>query len=140
MKSVDFRFEDIHTGDTASFERIMTENDIQSFAQLSGDYNPLHMDQSYAATTKFGKCIVHGMFLGALCSNLVGMYMPGKRCLYLKQTLLFKKPVYINDTVNIKGTVISKSDSTKVLDIKIGIFCNGEEVVSGEALVQVMSQ
>ena len=138
MQAKDREIDSINIGDNASFERTIHETDLQQFAQLSGDYNPLHMDEVYASSTPFGQRIVHGMLLGSFCSALVGMYLPGKRCLYLRQTLSFKKPVFIGDKVTVLGKVTNKSISTKILTIAISITRMGEEMVEGEATVQVI--
>ncbi len=138
MEARDLRLEDIAVGDTASFERTIHESDIATFSELSGDRNPLHTDAAYAAHTRFGRPIVHGMLLGILCSALVGMHLPGKRCLYLGQTLRFKKPVYAGDRVVVAGTVWSISPATRVLTIGVSIRRTEEEVAAGEAQVQVL--
>jgi 3-hydroxybutyryl-CoA dehydratase len=96
------------------------------------------MDNTYASTTQFGKRLVHGMLVGSLCSQLVGMYIPGRKCLYLKQQLVFKQPVFIGDTVVATGIVVSKSKSTRMLTISIKIRKNDSIVLEGEALVQVL--
>jgi 3-hydroxybutyryl-CoA dehydratase len=134
----DLSMDDITVGDISSFSRTWTEEDVLSFSKLSGDINPLHLDESYAQTTQFGRRLVHGMLVASLCSRLVGVYLPGKRCLYLGQTLLFKKPVYIGDTITVTGTVMSKSIATKILSISISMTREGEEVLAGEARVQVL--
>jgi acyl dehydratase len=134
----DLSIDQIHVGDSASFERSFSESDVAQFASLSGDSNPLHTDSEYASTTHFKEKIVHGMLVGSLCSALVGMYLPGRRCLYLTQTLSFKKPVYIGDNLLITGVVKSVSISTKVLHITITITNKGVEVLSGVAVVQVL--
>lgn len=138
MTPRELAMDDIHVGDTASFSRTWAEEDVTSFANLSGDTNPLHIDKDYAATTVFKKRVVHGMLLGSLCSRFVGMYLPGKRCLYLHQTLAFKKAVFINDTVDVVGTVTAKSEVTKILTIAISIKRNEDVVMTGEAHVQVL--
>jgi 3-hydroxybutyryl-CoA dehydratase len=134
----DLSYEDISVGNEASFERTFTDADVATFAQLSGDVNPLHLDPEYAQTTKFGKPIVHGMLVGSLCSTLLGMYLPGKRCLYLKQDLIFKKPVFIGEQVQVKGTVVSKSDSTKIIEIAIVVSRDSETVLEGKAVTQII--
>lgn len=134
----DLSIDDIKVGDTADFERTWLESDVMDFARLSGDTNPLHTDENYASTTKFGKRLVHGMLLGALCSTLVSMYLPGKRCLYLKQDLSFRKPVFIGETVKIKGAVTAKSISTKILTVSIEIKKGTDIVAVGEAHVQLI--
>lgn len=134
----DLAYEDISVGDEATFEHSFTDDDVLAFGKLSGDMNPLHLDQKYAETTKFGRPIVYGMLVGSLCSTLLGMYLPGKRCLYLKQDLVFKKPVFVGDPLQVKGTVVSKSDATKIIEVAIVISRDNETVVSGQALVQVL--
>jgi acyl dehydratase len=138
MEARDLVMEDIQVGDAASFDRLWTEEDVSMFAKLSGDTNPLHMDDEYAQTTQFKGRLVHGMLVASLCSTLVGMYLPGKKCLYLSQTLTFKKPVFIGDTVSVTGVVISKSSVTKLLSISISIRNGKEEVVAGDARVQIL--
>jgi acyl dehydratase len=138
MEAQDFALEDIHVGDTASFSRTWTEEDVLSFAKLSGDVNPLHTDSIYAETTQFKERLVHGMLVASLCSTFVGMYIPGKRCLYINQTVSFKKPVFIGDTVVVTGTVIAISNATKIVTISISIKKGDEEVLVGEARAQVL--
>lgn len=138
MEARDLVMEDIQVGDTAFFDRLWTEEDVSTFAKLSGDTNPLHMDDEYAQTTQFKGRLVHGMLVASLCSTLVGMYLPGKKCLYLSQTLTFKKPVFIGDTVSVTGVVIAKSSVTKLLSISISIRKGKEEVVVGDARVQIL--
>jgi acyl dehydratase len=134
----DLKFEDINVGDSTSFSHTITEQDVLDFARLSGDYNPLHIDEAYAARTQFGKPIAHGMFLGALCSRLIGMYLPGKRSLYLSQNLQFKNPAYRGDTIEIVGTVAAKSESIKILDIEM-IIKKGDLILAhGLAKIRVL--
>lgn len=139
MEAKDLLFKDIAAGDSAHFERTITAGDIAAFANLTGDTNPLHVNEEYAARTQFGKPLVHGMFLASLLSTLVGMHLPGKRCLYLGQTLQFKKPVFAGDTVRVTGAVATKSDSTRILTIATVITKGGEEAVTGVATIQVLN-
>jgi len=138
MEPADLSFEDIIVGQHASFERTFTEADVRLFAQLSGDENPLHLDKAYAARTRFKKPLVHGMLVGSLCSALVGMYLPGRRCLYLRQTLSFKHPIFIGETLLVTGTVTKKITSTRMLSLAISITCGDVQAVEGEAVVQVL--
>ncbi len=138
MGPKDVLFEDIQVGDTASFSRTWSEKDVLVFSELSGDSNPLHLDEEYAKGTVFKQRLVHGMLLGALCSRFVGMYLPGKKCLYLSQTLAFKKPVFINDTVQLVGKIVAKSEATKILTIAITVTKGDEVVMLGEARTQVL--
>ncbi len=138
MEPNDFTFEDITVGDQASFERVFEEKDLQTFADLSGDYNPLHLDPMYAAETSFGRPVVHGMLVASLCSTLMGTYLPGRRCLYLAQTLEFRKPVFVGDVVTVTGTVMTKSPATRILTIAISITREAEDAVLGVATVKVL--
>ncbi|MSU74111.1 MaoC family dehydratase [Candidatus Kaiserbacteria bacterium] len=108
-------FGSLNKGETVTFDRLISECDVDSFAQLSGDNNPLHLDNVYAQSTPYGERIVHGMFLGLLLSRLVGMHLPGRRALLMKESLEFKKPVRIGDTVTASGRLVSKSESTHIL-------------------------
>ena len=111
------------------------ESMIDEFAKISGDYNPLHMDEKFAQSKDFKNRVCHGMLLGSLFSRLVGMYIPGKYSLYFSQTLDFVNPSIINDTVTVIGKVISKSEFTKLITLKTTIknsFCN---LVEGNAKV-----
>lgn len=134
----DLKWEDIKVGDHDSFLHTIIEADVADFARLSGDYNPLHMSVEYAAETKFEKRTVHGAFLGGLGSRLIGMYLPGKRCLFLSQNSQFKNPAFIDDVVEVFGQVKNKSESTKIIDIAIEVRRGKEILMSSEYKVQVL--
>jgi acyl dehydratase len=135
----DLSFAEIKIGAQAFFTHKVTKEDVDRFAVLSGDFNPLHLDSQYAATTDFGRPIVHGMFLASLFSRLVGMYIPGKRCLYLSQSLDFVQPVYVGEEIRILGEVKRKEDATKTLVIATSIcVLPGRQAVRGKAYVKVL--
>ena len=137
--AADLHFEEIKVGARASFRHTLTEQDIDQFATLSGDFNPLHIDEEYAATTQFGQRIVHGMFLASLFSRLVGMYLPGRRCLYMSQSLDFIQPVHVGDEVEVVGEVQHKQDATRTLVIRTEIYVLPDRLaVRGKALVKVL--
>lgn len=138
MKINNYSFEDISIGMQEDFTRTITEHDVVTFAALSGDHNPLHLDAEYAKKTPFKQRLVHGMLFGSLCSTLVGMHLPGKKCLYLSQTLVFRNPVFINDTVHVQGEVIAKSDSTRLITIEITITTRDKVAVTGTAVVKLI--
>lgn len=138
MNPEEKNLEDINIGDSASFERIITDEDLKKFADISGDYNPLHLDQNYAAGTEFKGRIVYGMFLGALISRLVGMELPGKKALLLKERLEFKKPARIGDKLFIKGSIIHKSEASRIIELAIEIYNGKELLASGSAYVRVL--
>ena len=135
---MDKNFESIKIGHTASFEKLITEKDVAKFAEVSGDCNPLHLNKKYAAKTKFKGRIVHGMFLGALVSRLIGMQLPGKRALLIKARLEFKKPARVGDKILVKGRVIHHSPALKLLEIAVEIRKNREILVTGAVHTQVM--
>ena len=110
----------------------------ENFAKISGDFNPLHMDEQYAKKTKFGKRVCHGMLLASFFSKLVGMYLPGKNALYFSQNLNFVGPCFIGDKIIVKGEIIDKSEATKMIKIKTTIKnIEGKLLVEGIAHVLV---
>lgn len=100
-----YRFEDLTVGMSASVSRTVSEADILMFAGVSGDTNPVHLDQEFAASTMFGGRIAHGMLSAGLISAVFGTRLPGPGCIYLSQNLKFKAPVKIGDTVVARVTV-----------------------------------
>lgn len=125
-------------GDTATFERTITSEDVAAFAALSGDTNPLHTSEEFASHTQFKKPIVHGMLLGSLVSKLVGVYLPGEKCLYLSQTLEFHKPVFPGETVTVSGKVTHFSESTQIGEVAVEIARDSDICVKGIAKVKVL--
>jgi 3-hydroxybutyryl-CoA dehydratase len=91
--------EDISVGMSASYSQTITDYDIKTFSGMSGDHNPIHVDQNYAAESRYGKCIAHGLMTASFFSGLFGTKLPGQGCVYMSQNLAFKRPVYIGDTV-----------------------------------------
>ena len=134
----DRSFASLKVGDTVSREHSIDAKLIDAFAALSGDRNPLHVDAVYSSGTPYKAPIAHGMLLGAFVSELVGMHLPGKRSLLLKETLEFKKPVYAGDTITIRGTITSKSEATQLVELAITIQ-NGKEIVGdGSAHIKIL--
>lgn len=138
MKAKNKKFSEIKVGDTAFFERLISEEDLLKFAEISGDYNPLHLDKKYAAKTVFKNRVVHGMFLSALVSRLIGMELPGRKALLVKECLEFKKPVKIGDKILVKGQVTHKSPALQLLEITIEITKDNDLLVFGTAFVCVL--
>ncbi len=132
-------YEEIKIESAYSFTRVIKRKDILDFANLTGDRNKIHVDEIYGNNSQFGQNIVHGMFIGSLFSTLVGIYCPGENSLYLNQTLNFRLPVFADDEVEVKGTVIAKSDSLKIITLRTEIFKNSKVVVSGEAKVKLLA-
>lgn len=131
-------YDEIDIGSVHSFTRKITRDDVTKFAELSGDLNPLHVNEVFGRRSQFGKNVVHGMLTASLFSTLLGMYCPGEKCLYLGQTLQFKMPLFYEETVEVKGTVVNKSDALNILTMKTEIFRDKDLIVSGKAQIQII--
>ena len=133
-------YDQISVGDTAAFRHTIENEDMELFARLSGDTNPLHCDETYAKGTKYRGRIVHGMLASSLFSQLVGMHLPGKYCLYISQDLQFRNAIYPGTEVLVRGEVISKSDAFKLLNLETTISDpeTNRIFVSGKARVSVL--
>ena len=130
-------FDSLSVGEAASLQRTIHASDVDAFAALCGDMNPLHVDAAYAATTPFQERVVHGMLLGSYVSALVGMKLPGRSALIVKEELEFKKPVSLGSTVIIAGRIAAKSEATRILEISITISAGAETVAEGCVMVRV---
>ena len=129
-------FDEIAVGDTASIERTLTLEDIQLFALMSGDMNPQHLDAEFAASTRFHGLIAHGMWGAALISAVLGTRLPGPGTVYLGQTLRFRAPVRIGDTLVISVTVAARDSARHMLTLACSCTNqHGEAVIDGEASV-----
>ena len=134
-------FNELQIGQISEYTKTVTEQDIQLFAVLSGDANPVHLDPAFAASTQFGERIAHGMLTGAVISAAIAMQMPGPGTIYLGQTLAFKRPVKIGDTVTVTLTVAEKHEikPRATLDCVV-TNQNGQVVVEGQANVMVPTE
>lgn len=112
-----FPIDELAVGQTASYSKTLTQNDVVLFAACSGDLNPVHLDKDYAATTVFGEPIGHGMWTGALVSAAVAMRLPGPGSVYRSQSLNFKHPVKIGDTVTVTLTVSEIKERIKLVTL-----------------------
>ena len=125
-------------GDTASVTKTITQDDIEKFADLSGDRNSIHLDQNYAQRTRFQGCIAHGMLTSSLISNVIGNELPGLGSIYLSQTLKFVAPVFPGDTITARVTVSSVRPDKPIVTLETACTNQrGEAVVKGEAVVLV---
>jgi 3-hydroxybutyryl-CoA dehydratase len=113
-----YRLEDIEPGFTQNFSVRVTKAMINEYAKLTGDFSPIHMDEEYARTTKFGQRICHGMLLSSFFSRLIGMHLPGKNGLLLSYSLRHLLPCYVNQVIVVEGTVLDKSPATRVITLK----------------------
>lgn len=137
-KPARMRYSEIQVGSVYSFETQVFQQDVIAFAQLTGDFNPLHIDPDFGEKSKFKRNIVQGMLVGSLFSTFVGMYCPGEKSLYLSQTLNFKLPLFHDDTITVRGTVINKNDSIRVIRLKTEILKGDKVAIDGEAKVMVI--
>lgn len=123
-------------GDSGSFSKTITDEDIQKFADVSGDHNPLHLEDEFAKQTRFGRRIAHGMLGASLISAVIANQLPGRGSIYLGQTLQFVAPVFPGDIVTASVTVISVREDKPIL--RLETVCTnqlGEMVIKGEATV-----
>jgi 3-hydroxybutyryl-CoA dehydratase len=127
----------VKVGDSAEYERKVTIEDIQDFARVSGDTNPLHRDEAYAAKTRFGERIAHGMLSAGYISAAIGTKLaPGCVAVYLNQTLRFLRPVKIDDTVKAVAEVKEIDEEKRMVTLETVCYNqDGEPVVKGEAVV-----
>lgn len=128
----------IYAGQTCQFEKQVSDEDVKSFAKVTGDYNPLHMDDAYAARTRFKGRIAHGMIGAGIISGGLSMHLPGEGTIYLGQELTFKNPLRIGETLTVHFEV-TEIIPKKNFDIaKIKTICTneaGEIVIDGTATV-----
>jgi acyl dehydratase len=129
-------FEEIEIGESARLERTLSWRDIELFAVLSGDINPAHVDEEYARSDMFHRIVGHGMWGASLISTLLGTRLPGPGAIYLQQTLVFRHPVSIGDTITVSVVVASKDAERHrvVLDCHC-VNQRGETVIDGTACV-----
>ena len=132
--------EDLESGMSKVFAKTITEADLLLFAGVSGDTNPLHLDEEFARDTMFEGRIAHGMLTAALISTVIGTRLPGPGCIYLSQTLKFLAPVRIGDTVAARATVIEINPERKRVRLHTTCSVGDKVVLDGEALILVPSR
>ena len=136
MQISNVTFDEIVIGDTATYTRLITNQEVEAFAAISGDHNPLHLDPDYAATTSFGECIAHGMLTGALISAAIAMQLPGPGSVYLNQSLQFRAPVLLGDTLTVTLQVTEKHGKRPWVTLSCTVENqDGKAVAKGEAQV-----
>lgn len=137
VKSIDF--DAIKMGDRAQFKHVLTQDDVNAFASLTGDFNPLHVDEAFAQKTSFQKPVVHGMLSASFVSTMIGTLIPGAGALWMSQSFDFLRPAYVGDTIEVVAEVKQKSPSTRILVLKITVKNQrGDELITGESSVKVL--
>tara|TARA_R110001583_G_scaffold145875_1_gene297899 strand:- start:22761 stop:23165 length:405 start_codon:yes stop_codon:yes gene_type:complete len=127
-------------GDFREQTRVFTGEDVQQFAELSNDFNPLHLNEVYASKSIFGKRIIHGMLYASMFSELIAAEIPGPGAIYLEQNLKFLKPVYWNDKITARVSIINIIEHKSLYKLQTIIYKNdgtNDLVVDGEALVKL---
>lgn len=133
-------FEDMSIGMTETYLKEVKSSDVIGFAEISGDRNPIHLSEHFAARTQFGSRIAHGLYTASLISALIGTRLPGPGAVYMSQTLKFLAPVRIGDIVEAKVEVvelIEKGDRARLI---CTCSVDGQVVLEGEALVKAPRQ
>jgi 3-hydroxybutyryl-CoA dehydratase len=130
-------FEELEVGMTAVYARTIGPADLVMFAGISGDTNPMHLNEEYAGQTMFAGTIAHGMLCSSFISTVVGTRLPGPGCVYVSQTLKFKAPVRPGDTVTARATVTELIPQKKRVVLETICTVGDKVVISGEAQVLV---
>jgi 3-hydroxybutyryl-CoA dehydratase len=130
-----FYFDELTVGQTAEMSRVVGAADVEAFAEVSGDNNPVHLDEAYAKTTTFGERIAHGMLSAAYISAILGTKLPGPGVIYLSQSLRFRRPVKVGDLVVARVTITALDAAKARVILETVCEVNGKTVVDGEALV-----
>jgi len=130
---------DLKIGDSFSTSRLITDELIRAFAELSGDHNPIHLDEEFAATTRFGRRIAHGMLSGAFISAVLGYEFRERKIVYLSQTMKFTAPVFLGDTLTTTATVKNIREEKGIVTLET--ICakeDGTVTLNGQAMVMIL--
>ncbi len=131
---------ELSIGDTFTASRLVTDELVRLFAEVSGDFNPIHLDEDFARTTPFKRRIAHGMLSGAFVSAVLGNWLRDQKVVYLSQTLKFTAPVFIGDTVTAAGTVTKIRENRGIVTLEtVCTNQNDKVVVTGEAVVMILA-
>jgi len=129
--------EDMTVGQSAERSHVVSEADISAFAEVSGDFNPVHMDEAFAATTRFQGRIAHGMLSATYISAVLGETLPGHGAIYVSQTLSFRRPVRIGDEVTARVTVTALDADKARVSLDTVCLVGGKPVIEGQAVLMV---
>jgi 3-hydroxybutyryl-CoA dehydratase len=132
-----YSIDEIEVGMFASYSQTITDSDIKAYAGLSGDHNPVHVSDEYATQSRYRKRIAHGMISSAFFSALFGTKLPGRGCVYVSQSLFFKNPVYLGDTVLARVEVIKVDKERKRVFFDTTCLVGEKKVITGEAEIYI---
>ncbi|WP_181699364.1 MaoC family dehydratase [Chthonobacter albigriseus] len=130
-------FEDLSVGMRETYLKTVLDSDVIGFAQISGDRNPIHLSEHFAARTRFGGRIAHGLYTASLISAILGMRLPGPGAVYLSQTLKFKAPVRIGDVIEVSVEVVELIEKGARVRLACEARVDTNVVLEGEAVVMV---
>jgi 3-hydroxybutyryl-CoA dehydratase len=133
-------FEDLSVGMIERLDKTVSSSDVVGFAEVTGDRNPIHLSEHFAAKTSFGTRIAHGLYTASLISAVLGTRLPGPGAVYISQTLNFRAPVKIGDTVQVVVEVVELMPEKSRARLACRCSVEGETVLDGEALVKVPSR
>jgi len=129
-------YNEIKIGDVFEKEFIVTDDKVRTFAKISGDDNPLHVNDDFASKTRFGKRIAHGILITSFISKVIGRDFPGDGTIYVSQEVKFKRPVFINDKVTVRIKILEKNDAKKRMILSTDVYNEDEKkVIAGSAEV-----
>ena len=135
-----YKYEDLSIGMTHQTVHTITEKDIDLFAEVSGDRNPLHMDEEFAKQTQFGQRIAHGALTASYISGILGNDLPGPGSIFVGLNMRFRRPVYIGSEVIVKVEVTEMKERGNRVTLKVTCSVDGKAAISGEAMVMVPSR
>ena len=135
-----YKFEDLSLGMTHETHHTITEDDIELFAQVSGDRNPLHMDEEFAKQTPFGQRIAHGALTASYISGILGNDLPGPGSIFVGLNMRFRRPVFIGSNVIVRVEVTEMQSRGNRVTLKVSCNVDGKAAISGEAIVMVPSR
>lgn len=135
-----YTYEDLEIGMFHETHHEITEDDITAFAAVSGDHNPLHMDEAFAKTTVFGQRIAHGALTASYISGILGNNLPGPGAIFTHLSMRFRRPVFIGAKVTVRAEVIEKQDRGNRVTLKVTCSVDGKPVITGEAGVVAPSR
>lgn len=132
------KIEDLFIGQSYEMSKTFTEQDVETFSNLSLDTNPIHLDEKYAESTVFKRKIVHGFLSSSLISAIIGTKMPGPGSIYLHQEMNFKKPVFIGDVVKAVATITDINKEKSIIYLQTNCYNGGDELtVEGKAVIKL---
>ena len=135
-----YTYDELEVGMQELFSKTISESDVYLFAGITGDFNPIHVNEEYAKTTRFGRRIVHGPLTLSLGASILGTKLPGPGAIYVSQSLNFRGPVRIDDLVTARAQVVSMCGEKFRVTFECECLVEGETVLDGEAVVLVPSR